>query len=81
MKTTVDISDDLLHRAKNLAARQGITLRALIEDGLREVLRRRARRDRFTLRDAGVNGRGPRAGMSEGDWEAIRDEIYGGRGG
>ena len=80
MKTTVDISADLLRRAKALAARQQVTLRTLIEEGLREILRQRKRRDKFTLRDGAVDGRGTQAGVDEGDWETIREVIYGGRG-
>jgi plasmid stability protein len=42
MKTTLDLDDELLVRAKALAAREGRSLTALIEDGLR--LRLRVRR-------------------------------------
>jgi hypothetical protein len=41
MKTTLDLDDDLLARAKALAAREGRSLTALIEDGLRLRLRTR----------------------------------------
>lgn len=41
MKTTLDIDDRLLARAKTVAAREQSTLTALIEDGLRLRLRRR----------------------------------------
>lgn len=44
MKTTVDIDDELLIAAKKRAAELRRPLRALIEDGLREQLRRPARR-------------------------------------
>lgn len=40
MKTTVDIDDALLIAAKKKAAEQRRPLRALIEEGLRTVLRR-----------------------------------------
>jgi hypothetical protein len=76
MKTTVDIADDILSRAKVLAAEQNVTLDSLIEEGLRVVLRRRMRQDKFTLRNAAVDGRGTQAGIAEGDWETIRDVIY-----
>lgn len=39
MKTTLDIDDDLLVRAKAFAARGRTTLTALIEDGLRLRMR------------------------------------------
>jgi hypothetical protein len=80
MKTTVEISDDLLGKAKKVAAAERTTLRALIEEGLRVILAARRKRDRFTLRDAAVSGKGPQPGVSEGNWEEIRDLIYRGRG-
>ncbi len=40
MRTTVRLDEDLLSRAKALAARQGRTLTAVIEDGLREQVAR-----------------------------------------
>jgi hypothetical protein len=45
MKTTIEIPDPLLSDAKKLAAREGTTLRALVEQGLRHAItERRARR-------------------------------------
>ncbi|MCZ8133398.1 MAG: type II toxin-antitoxin system VapB family antitoxin [Steroidobacteraceae bacterium] len=41
MKTTLDIDDELVTRAKARAARDGTTLTALIEEGLRLRLQRR----------------------------------------
>lgn len=38
MKTTLDLDDRLLERAKRLAAEQGTTLRAVVEDALRAKL-------------------------------------------
>jgi hypothetical protein len=39
MKTTIDIPDDLLHRAKIAAAQRRTTLKELVEAGLDWVLR------------------------------------------
>ena len=80
MKTTVDIADDLLNRAKQVAAAEKTTLRALLEEGLRAVLRARRKGRRFRLRDASVDGDGPAEGVVEGDWDETRDLIYRGRG-
>jgi hypothetical protein len=77
----VETPDDLLKRAKKMAATKQTTLRSLIEKGLRWVLfSRRKRATRFTLRDAGVEGRGVCDGVSVGDWDSIRETIYRGRG-
>ena len=40
MKTTIEISDPLLREARKLAEREGVTLRALVERGLRRVVDR-----------------------------------------
>lgn len=47
MKTTIDIADDLISRAKLVQKRDGVTLRSLVEDGLRLVLDREARRPKY----------------------------------
>jgi hypothetical protein len=41
MRTTIDLPDDLLAKAKRLAAEAKRPLRAVIEDALREALGRR----------------------------------------
>ncbi len=38
MRTTLDISDDLLQQAKKLAAEGHISFKVLVEDGLRHVI-------------------------------------------
>lgn len=82
MKTTIEIADALLDQARAAAAREGVTVRSLVEEGLREVLaRRRTRRTRFQLRDASFTGEGLQPGVDVSDWGAIASAIYGGRGG
>jgi hypothetical protein len=81
MKTTVEISDALAAEAKALARREKTTLRALIEAGLRQLLRDRRRRGHFQLREAGFGGRGLQPGFRDGDWQRIREAAYEGRGG
>jgi hypothetical protein len=80
MKTTVDIADPLLAEAKRVAAARGITLRELVEEGLRAVLTTPNPAQPFKLRDASFRGNGVQPGVSEGDWETTRDLIYEGRG-
>jgi len=81
MKTTIEIPDDLLKEAKVVATAEKTTLRSLVEEGLRWALaRRRKKTDRFVLRDAAVSGHGVHEGLTEGDWDKIRETIYRGRG-
>lgn len=80
MKTTIDISDALGEAARRAAEREGSTLRALVEEGLRLVLRQRGRRRRFTLREASFKGRGLNASLRDAGWERIREIAYEGRG-
>ena len=82
MKTTVEISDPLLRDARKVAAREGTTLRALIEQGLRRILREKKNpKPAFKLRNASVCGKGLRPELRDAGWEKIRDMIYEGRGG
>lgn len=76
MKTTIEISDGLLRAAKKRARSQGLTLRAVVEEGLRKVLKEAAS-DGFRLRSASFKGSGRADDM--GDWERVRDLIYPGR--
>jgi Arc/MetJ family transcription regulator len=81
MKTTIELSDPLLERAKRLAARDSTTLRELVEAGLRHVLKERAQRAQtFELRDARVEGRGLSAEFADASWNDIRNASYEGRG-
>lgn len=82
MKTTVHIPDPLLARAKQLASREGTTLAALVEEGLRSVVKARSARQKepFELRDASVGGHGLNPEF-QGSWDAVRDAIYEERGG
>jgi len=81
MKTTIEISDSLLEEAKKLAAKEGTTVRAFVEQGLRRVLSERKRRGVFRLRKASFKGNGLQPGVASGSWDRIRDAIYEGRGG
>jgi Arc/MetJ family transcription regulator len=83
MKTTVEIQDGLLARARRHAAARGETLRAVLEAALRRLLEEdeRPRAKPFRLRDKAYGGRGLRKGIAEGDWRAIRERAYEGRGG
>ncbi len=81
MKTTVEISDALLDEAKKVAAREGTSLRTLIEQGLRHVVSAGRPRRAFRLRKASFKGRGLTDEASSADWQKIRELVYKGRGG
>ena len=77
MKTTLDIHDELLARAKQHARNTGRPLRAVVEDGLRQMLAASDSPSRYRLPD-----------MSEGDpnapdpleaysWQDLRGLIHG----
>ena len=78
MKTTIDIADALIEEARAIAAREGTTVRALVESGLRHmVAERRAHCAAFTLRDASFDGDGIAPELRGASWERIRDLAYG----
>ena len=81
MKTTVEIPDSLLDEARRLAAREGSSVRALIEEGLRRTLAERKRATAFRLRKATFKGTGMQPALAGASWERIRDAAYEGRGG
>lgn len=80
MKTTIELADGLLEDARRVAAAEGITLRTLLEEGLRASLQRRQNRTSFQLRDASFRGEGLQEPFSEADWTRIRAAAYEGRG-
>lgn len=80
MKTTIDIADPLLEAAKKAAAREGTTLRALVELGLRQVLDTRKRSGTFRLRKASFRGEGLQPAATDLSWEQMRELAYGKRG-
>jgi Arc/MetJ family transcription regulator len=81
MKTTIEIADALLDDARKVADREGTTLRALVEAGLREALKARGEgAPPFHLRLVTFAGDGLQPGIAEGAWERIRDLAYEGRG-
>ena len=80
MKTTIDLSDELAKKAKAYAARKHTTLRAVIEQGIRQVLRNERSSSKFKLRDASVGGNGLQKEYQSADWARIREAAYKERG-
>ena len=79
VKTTVDITTPLLNEVKQYASANGLTLRQVIETGLRRVLdTRQGEAAPFHLKKRTFKGEGLAA---DADWPATRRRIYEGRGG
>ena len=80
MKTTIDIHDELLARAKRHARDTGRPLRAVVEDGLRRVLSSSAPGRRYRLADLRTGD--PRATdpLDICSWPELRELIYDDRG-
>jgi hypothetical protein len=73
VKTTVDIAELMLRQAKLIAAREGTTLRALVEEGLRHVIDERAKeKTGFRLRDGRYGSGGGAPGIDVNDWMSMK---------
>lgn len=83
MRTTVDIHDSLLERAKKLAAKTGQRLSDVVNDALREMFDRRARQEsqqseQQKMPISEVGGRGLGSGLDltrTGDLLDALDEL------
>jgi hypothetical protein len=80
MKITLDISDPLLREARRVGVREGVTLTALVERGLRHVVTEKVKGEPFRLRKASFKGKGLQPGICGVTGEHLRDLAYKGRG-
>ena len=80
MRTTIDMPDDLLKRAKGVMVERGMTFRALVIDALEQSLQDRP--ESFVLRDA-VAGYAPVEGsaISSGQINRAIDDLREPKGG
>lgn len=78
MNTTVEINDALLEEIKDLAHREGCSMKSLLEEGLHEVLRSRSRARLYLWRDASVPG-ALTAEAAHMAWQEILDLSRGDR--
>jgi hypothetical protein len=75
MRTTLNIEDELMKRAKKRAAETGTTLTEVVEEALRAAVSGQApRAGRFTLRWKPVAGR-TRPGMDLSDRDSLYQEM------
>lgn len=74
MKTTIELADSLAREAKRVAREDGVTLRQLIEAGLRAELERRSRPgEPLPFRFRTVSGQGLRHGV---DPQRLTEAAY-----
>lgn len=76
MKTTIDIADDLFARSRKLARREGKTMRALVEEGLRLALQARSAEPAADFSFPTFGKGGLQAEFKAASWQALRDAIY-----
>jgi hypothetical protein len=76
MKTTIDIHDELLARAKRHAKATGRPLRAVVEEGLRYVFARDESADPYRVRDLSVGDPGGQDPLDSYSWPDLREMIY-----
>jgi hypothetical protein len=81
MKTSINLPDPLLDEARKVARREGTTERALVEQGLRQVLEQKRLDSAFRLRDASFAGDGLHPELEGASWERRREMVHEGRGG
>lgn len=75
MRTTLDISDPLLAEAKSLAAQRGLSLKALVEEALRERLFGRGDARRVAEPLPTYAGAGLQAGVDLTDSAALLEAM------
>lgn len=80
MKTTIDIPEPVLEETRKLADREGTTVKALVELGLRRVLAEKRATQAFKLRKVTFKGKGLRPELEGASWDRLRDLSYEGRG-
>lgn len=76
MKTTLEISDSILIRAKQLARELNVTLRSLAEEGLEKVIEERSSRKPRRVKPVTFRGRGLSTEFQGASWQRIRDAAY-----
>ena len=76
----LEISDPLLREARKIAIRENATLRALVEQGLRQVVAEKKKHKPFRLRKASFKGDGLHPNIANLSSQEILDLSYEGRG-
>ena len=79
VRTTVEIPDALLDRAREKARSSGRSVRDLIEEGLRLVLAAGSARCAYRLPDRSVGKPGGLNPLEARSWQELRGLVYSGR--
>ena len=77
VKTTIDIQDELMVRAKRHARRSGQSFRTVVEEGLRLVLNRSPLAKPYRLPDRSVGDPGAADPLEALSWQDLRSHVYG----
>jgi hypothetical protein len=77
MKTTLDIHDELMVRAKRRARQTGRPLRAIVEEGLRLALAQPVGGESYTLADCSIGNPQAADPLEAMSWQDLRRDIYG----
>ncbi len=78
MKTTIDIADALYEQARCVARERGVTIRTLVEEGLRKELNAPPAAPRERMRDMSFRGGGVLTPeFANATWDQMLAEIYG----
>jgi len=81
MRTSIDIPDPLLKRARSVARKRNTTLRAVLLEGLSRALEDEGTTAPYSLPDESFGEGGLVEGLSPGEWDRIAALAYEGRGG
>jgi hypothetical protein len=77
MRTSIDIPDLLLRRAKRVARERGVSLKQLVIDGLRTVVERQANGpSAHRMKDCSFGQGGLVDGLSWSDTERMNELVY-----
>ena len=76
MKTTIEIPDELIRLVRRVAQQEGVSLRALVEEGLQRSLQARRQTAPRRLDFPVYGGSGATHEFQGASWSRIRDEIY-----
>ncbi len=76
MKTTIDIHDELLLRAKRYARDNGWSLRSVVEDGLRRVLSAAPAAREYHVPDLSHGDRHAADPLAAYSWQDLSEMIY-----